>query len=87
MTPLSVHVHGFEPEQIYQQLKTINEARLKPFVATMVKSGMKSKTFGDLLRAPSPPPSLVQEASDKEDNDQDEALAQKKLAKKKKSVT
>lgn len=90
VTPLSVHVRGFEPEQVYQQLKSINEARLKPFVATIAKNKTRQKSFGNLLRPPSPEPALVEENNgQEEDDDQKEELpaVAKKNPKKKKSVT
>lgn len=94
VTPLSVHVRGFEPEQIYQQLKSINDARLKPFLATIAKQKTRSKTFGNLLRSPSPEQTSVDEnneheGEEEEIEDQEEELPApvKKSSKKKKSVT
>jgi hypothetical protein len=88
ITPLSVHVRGFEPEQIYQQLKSINETRLKPFLATIAKNKNKQKTFGHLLRSPSPEQPLIEENHDQEEVDNEEIPAPtKKSPKKKKSVT
>ncbi|CAF2741219.1 unnamed protein product [Rotaria sp. Silwood2] len=90
VTPLSVHVRGFEPEQIYQQLKSINETRFKSFLATVVKNKTKQKTFGNLLRSPSPEkPPLIEENIENEENDnEDLSMPTKKIEKKKKkSVT
>lgn len=84
MKPLSVHVNGFEPEQIYQQLQTINEERLKLFIPALVKLKSKTKTFGDLLREPSPSPEPEVEV---EEPVEEEEEVQKKEKKKKKSVT
>jgi len=87
ITPLSVHVRGFEPEQIYQQLKSINETRLKPFIATIAKNKTKQKTFGNLLRPPSPEQPLIEKDNDKEDDDNEELpVPIKKSPKKKKTV-
>jgi hypothetical protein len=85
VTPLSVHVRGFEPEQIYQQLKSINETRLKPFIATIAKNKTKQKTFGNLLRPPSPEQPLIEENNDQEEEEL--PMPVKKNPKKKKSVT
>ena len=85
VTPLSVHVRGFEPEQIYQQLKSINEARLKPFLATIAKNKNKQKTFGNLLRPPSPEPPTIDENNEQEE--EEVPIPAKKSPKKKKSVT
>ncbi|CAF0754339.1 unnamed protein product [Rotaria sordida] len=95
VTPLSIHIHGFEPEQIYQQLKSINETRFKSFLATIVKNKTKQKTFGNLLRSPSPEkPSLIEEnikqeeEEEEENNNEDLSISTKKNSKKKKkSVT
>jgi len=87
ITPLSVHVRGFESEQIYQQLKSINEARLKPFIATIAKNKTKQKTFGNLLRSPSPEQPLIEENNNKEDDNEQLPILSKKSLKKKKSVT
>ncbi|CAF0721854.1 unnamed protein product [Rotaria sp. Silwood1] len=90
VTPLSVHVRGFEPEQIYQQLKSINEIRFKSFLATIVKNKTKQKAFGNLLRSPSPEkPSLIEENIKNEENDnEDLSIPTKQISKKKKkSVT
>ncbi|CAF0764355.1 unnamed protein product [Rotaria sordida] len=92
VTPLSIHIHGFEPEQIYQQLKSINETRFKSFLATIVKNKTKQKTFGNLLRSPSPEkPSLIEEnikQEEEENNNEDLSISTKKNSKKKKkSVT
>jgi len=88
ITPISVHIRGFEPEQIYQQLKSINEPRLKPFLATIAKNKTKQKTFGNLLRSPSPEQPLIEENNDKEeDNNEESPIPSKKTLKKKKSVT
>ncbi|CAF1471833.1 unnamed protein product [Adineta steineri] len=88
VTPLSVHVKGFEPEQIYQQLKSINDTRFKPFVATIAKTKTKQKTFGNLLQPPSPEPSLNEENNDDDEiNDEEILTPPKKTPKKKKSVT
>jgi hypothetical protein len=85
--PLSVHVHGFESEQIYQQLKSINESRLQPFISTLVKRKTKAKKFGNLLRPPSPEQPIIEENIANEEHDDEELLPPKKTAKKKKSVT
>ncbi|CAF5033383.1 unnamed protein product [Rotaria magnacalcarata] len=92
VTPLSVHVHGFESEQIYQQLKSINENRFKPFLAAILKSKTKQKTFGNLLRPPSPEKSSSIEDNIEigENNDDQEDISKslnKTPKKKKKSVT
>ena len=89
VTPLSVHVRGFEPEQIYQQLQTINQERLKIFIPALIKAKSKAKTFGDLLREPSPPPEpeeALEENAEPEEEEEAE-VAPKKEKKKKKSVT
>jgi hypothetical protein len=95
VTPLSVHVDGFESEQIYQQLQTINQDRFKPFAAALIKCQMKSKAFGQLLRSPSPVQtttddnmnSPVNDHADDDDDDDGKVKALKKSMKKKKSVT
>jgi hypothetical protein len=87
VTPLSVHVRGFEPEQIYQQLKSINETRLKPFIATIAKNQTKQKTFGNLLRPPSPEQPIIEENNVQEEEDEKLPVSVKKNPKKKKSVT
>jgi hypothetical protein len=81
-----VHVRGFEPEQIYQQLKSINETRLKPFIATIAKNQTKQKTFGNLLRPPSPEQPIIEENNVQEEDDK-LPVSVKKNPKKKKSVT
>ncbi|CAF0835961.1 unnamed protein product [Didymodactylos carnosus] len=58
---LSVHVNGFNNEQIYQQLKSINDKRLKVFMNYIVKNKNKTKTFGDILEPPK-----VEEADNEE---------------------
>ena len=86
--PVSVHVRGFEPEQIYQQLKSINDTRLKPFIAAIAKHKTRPKIFGNLLRPPSPEPTAVEEDNeDDDDQDEEEPVPVKKSPKKKKSVT
>lgn len=85
ITPISVHVNGFDCEQIYQQLQTINEERLKNLTAVLIKSKGKSKHFGDLLREPSPEVELEEEPIDKEEEEEEE-ISKKKEKKKKKSV-
>lgn len=89
VTPLSVHVQGFQPEQIYQQLKAINDDRLKPFIATIAKNKTKVKTFGNLLCAPSPQPELVEEKNGFHDDEteEEEEKPVKITPKKKKSVS
>lgn len=86
-----MHVRGFEPEQIYQQLKSINDARLKPFIGTLVKGKTKQKSFGKLLRPPSPEPPAIDEFAAQDENgddvDDEPELEPKKPVKKKKSVT
>ena len=79
-------MRGFEPEQIYQQLQTINQDRLKPFIATLIKCKTKSKAFGDLLRELSPPLVSVEEDLEEDAVDEEEPIS-KKPEKKKKSVT
>lgn len=85
--PLSVHVRGFEPEQIYQQLKSINDARLKPFIAAIAKHKTRPKTFGNLLRPPSPEPTAVEEDNEQQEDEEPSPVPVKKSPKKKKSVT
>lgn len=89
-----MHVRGFESEQIYQQLKSINESRFKPFLATIAKIKAKQKSFGNLLRPPSPEksPTPIEEntekAGEEEHENEDQSESSKKLSKKKKkSVT
>lgn len=86
--PVSVYVRGFEPEQVYQQLKSINDARLKPFIAAIAKHKTRPKTFGNLLRPPSPEPTPVEDQEEDDDDQEEEPpVPVKKSPKKKKSVT
>ncbi len=57
-------------------------------IATIVKSKTKQKTFGNLLRSPSPEQPLIEENIDKEENEEEDLSSPpKKTLKKKKSVT
>ena len=90
ITPISVHVNGFEAEQVYQQLKAINETRFQLLLTTTVKSKTKQKMFGDLLRSPSPEKSSFSEDNieAKENVTEDLSIPSQNVSrKKKKSVT